>query len=84
MKIEIGISPVDSAFHENAISELHYILGFAKGYIMESLRYPARASESLLMDSNGNSVGFVRVDRCTELDDLLTRQSGRLRDKGES
>lgn len=68
----------DFAIQENARSELAYVLGFAKGYILESLRYPARHSETKLRDSNGNSIGRLTVSRCAEFSQLLeSQESGR-------
>ena len=64
----------DFAIQENARSELVYILGFAKGYILESLRYPARVCETKLRDSNGNSVGYLRIERSREFSQLLLSQ----------
>lgn len=74
-KVTLEIDSFDDfAFQESARSELAYILGFAKGYILESLRYPARSCETRLHDSNGNSIGALRVERSREFSQLLESQ----------
>ena len=77
LKITIDIDTIsDFALQQDPEGEFRYIVGFAKGFATESLRYPDDRSYSKLPDSNGNSVGSVTVERSAEFSDLLRAQGG--------